>query len=172
MPAVDVLTAPLETALLEPARRYSLIGGRCAADVVATAAGIAWWRARLDVTDVQLDLGAAPSLVARVGTRSRFTSIPFTRRRIVRSVPTDELLTLTVSELPGAPELSMRAATAYGQVTIADRTWVVSVALRLVANEGDRLVLALTGTIVRDEAAPLVVPHLGFDAAAELVRCE
>ncbi|HJQ42751.1 MAG TPA: hypothetical protein VJ831_06685 [Jatrophihabitantaceae bacterium] len=148
---------------------YLLAGGRCAVDVVFVAAGVSWWRARLDVRDVRFTGGPQGFLRATVSSRAQFASVPMTRRRFMSSISSSDSLEFS---MPNLPELATQPVLADGVVTAGDRSWLVRLGVRVVADDEDRIVLEASGSVVRDEAAPLVAPLVGFDAAAELIRCD
>jgi hypothetical protein len=177
----DTLHLPTPESREDPSTTYRLRHDRSAAELVIRMRRIPLVRIRLRIIAADLRLTepdqaagtATPSepasglLTAQIAAKPLFTSIPFVRHRILRSIPRTEPLTLTAT-LPTArvqPEPVVVDAT----VTAADRSWPLRLDIRLAHLDHESAVLAVAGA-VGGGPRTILSPQVGIEAAAEFLR--
>ena len=166
------LTRPLAAAALpDQDAAYDLSGGRCAVEVVLAPWGVPAWRARLRVITVRLtDSGCGrQQLIANIAAQPRFTSVPFTSGWFMPATPRSDLLRFA-AELPRLETGASVAA--HGSVETDERSWPVELSVRCIEADDARVVVAVTGSVARDDELPFPSLRLRVDAALELARCD
>jgi hypothetical protein len=177
----DTLQLPSSESQEDPSTTYRLRHDRCAAELVIRMHRIPVVLIRLRIIAADLRLtepgcaasAATPSepagglLSAQIAATPLFTSIPFTRRWAMRSIPRAEPLTLTAT-LPTA-RVQPKPGPVDATVTAADRRWPLRLDARLAHLDQESAVLALAGA-VGPNPATILSPQVGIEAAAEFAR--
>lgn len=151
--------------------RFEAVPDRCVVEAVLRARRLAVWRVRLRPIAVALTLydGSQPSaLTAQVAVRPRFASIPGTLGLFLPDAPRTEHIALSTAQLP--PLVTGTTVHAPALVTVGAVSRSVMLRVETVRNDGDRMVLAISGAVERAADGPLPGCAMHIDAAVEFRR--
>lgn len=158
--------------------RYDADLKRCVAEAVLRYRRLALWRVRLrpitatlavPAYDDEPDDPSYAALSAQVAVRPKYASIPGTHGLFMPDTPREQRLVLTAARIspaftPGTTVVS--AAT----LDVGERTWDLEVNIETVLNDGERIILAVTGAVPREVPTPFAGAALHIDAAVEFRR--
>jgi hypothetical protein len=167
-PVDDPTTTELPTAEL-----FELDLGRCVAEAVVRILGVNAWRVRLRPISARLLLPApgtagAGSLSASLSARPAFASVPLTKQFFLAAARRDARITFAIAEIPPAGEGDTVEVDA--RVSIGDESWAIPVALRFVARDTERVVVAFSGGAPQRLSDPLRRVFTRIDAVSRFSR--